>query len=115
MNSIEPVSAPAAANKVLMWGGLALIGAAVISGLIKPLATLARYIPLDPNEGWNAFFAQIAMRGGEMYPGPAGSPILDNYPPLSFYIVGLVGRVVGDNIFAGRAVSLISMLIVAAN
>ena len=103
------------ASNLLYWCGLTLIGAAVLSGLIKPLATLARYVPLDPNEGWNAFFAQIAMRGGDMYPGPAGSPIIDNYPPLSFYIVGGVGRLIGDNIFAGRAVSLASLLIVAAN
>jgi hypothetical protein len=114
MTSIEPTSAPAPANKVLMWGGLALIGAAVISGLIKPLMTLARYVPLDPNEGWNAFYAQIAMRGGEMYPA-ASSAIINNYPPLSFYIVGVVGRLVGDNIIAGRAVSLASMLIVTGN
>jgi hypothetical protein len=94
---------------------MALLGAAILSGLIMPAATLRRHVPLDPNEGWNAFFAEIAMRGGELYPGPAGSPIIDNYPPLSFYIVGVVGRLVGDNIFAGRAVSLASILIVAGN
>jgi hypothetical protein len=34
---------------------------------------------------------------------------------LSFYIVGLLGKVVGDNIIAGRAVALAGMLIVAGN
>jgi hypothetical protein len=115
MSSTNSASVPATASKMLYWSGLALIGAAVVSGLIRPLATLARYVPLDPNEGWNAFFAQIAMRGGDLYPGPLGSPIIDNYPPLSFYIVGVVGRLTGDNIFAGRAVSVASMLIVACN
>jgi hypothetical protein len=120
MSSTDPngnasSSVPAARNDVFYWIGLALIGAAAVSGLIKPLLTLARYVVLDPNEGWNAFFAEIAMRGGELYPGPSGSPILNNYPPLSFYIVGAVGRLIGDNIFAGRAVSLASILIVAGN
>jgi len=101
-------SMPATSGNVFYWSGLALIGVAVVSGLIKPLATLARYVPLDLSEGWNAFFAQIAMRGGELYAGPAGSAIIDNYPPLSFYIVGLVGRLTVDNIFAGRALSLAS-------
>jgi hypothetical protein len=93
---------------------LALIIAVVVCGLIEPLLTLRRFIPLDPNEGWNAFFSQTALAGGNLYPGGA-SLITNNYPPLSFYVVGLVGLMTGDNIFAGRLVALISMLVVAAN
>jgi len=100
-------------SATLYWCGLALIGAAVISGLIVPAMTLARFVPLDPNEGWNAFFSQIAMRAGVLYPEPAGSPIINVYPPLSFYIVGVVGHLIGDNIFAGRTVALLSMLTVS--
>jgi hypothetical protein len=104
----------ATVGNVCCWGGLALIGGAVASGLIEPLLTLTRYIPRDANEGWNAFLAQLAMRGGELYPAPGGT-IFNNYPPLSFYVVGGLGRVVGDNIFSGRAVALLSMFIVAGN
>jgi hypothetical protein len=93
---------------------MALLGAAVASGFVEPVLRLTRYVSLDPNEGWNAFFSQIAMRGGELYPAP-GSLIVNNYPPLSFYLVGGLGRLFGDNIFAGRVVALVSMLIVAAN
>jgi hypothetical protein len=96
------------------WIGAALLGATIICGLIEPVATLWRLVPLDPNEGWNAFFTQIAMRGGELYPAP-GSAIVNNYPPLSFYIVGPLGRMLGDNIIAGRVVALASMLLVAVN
>jgi hypothetical protein len=102
-------------SATLYWCGLVLIGAAVISGLIAPALTLARFVPLDPNEGWNAFFSQIAMHGGSLYPEPAGSPIINVYPPLSFYVVGVVGQLIGDNIFAGRSVALLSMLIVGCN
>lgn len=93
---------------------LALIIAAVICGLIAPLLMLGRFIALDPNEGWNAFFSQIASAAGHLYPS-AASPITNNYPPLSFYVIGIVGRVTGDNIFAGRVIALISMLVVASN
>jgi hypothetical protein len=88
--------------------------AAILSGLAEPLLMLRRWIPLDPNEGWNAFFSKIAMAGGDLYPAGA-SLITNNYPPLSFYVVGLGGLVTGDNIFAGRIVALISMLVVAGN
>jgi len=102
------------ANTALFWCILALISAVVLCGLIEPLLTLRRFIPLDPNEGWNAFFSQIALAGGNLYPGGA-SLITNNYPPLSFYVVGIVGLMTGDNIFAGRLVALLSMLVVAAN
>jgi 6-pyruvoyl-tetrahydropterin synthase related domain len=98
----------------LFWCSLALIVAVVLCGLAEPLLTLRRFIPLDPNEGWNAFFSQIAMAGGNLY--PAGSSLItNNYPPVSFYVVGVVGLMSGDNIFAGRLVALVSMLVVAAN
>jgi hypothetical protein len=98
----------------LFWCSLALIIAVVLCGLAEPLLALRRFIPLDPNEGWNAFFSQIAMSGGNLYPA-GNSLITNNYPPLSFYIVGVVGLINGDNIFAGRWVALVSMLVVAAN
>ncbi len=94
--------------------GMALIGAALLLGIFEPLAAMTRLVPLDPNEGWNAFFAQAAVGGGDLYP-PPGSLIVNNYPPLSFFIVGALGWVFGDNIFAGRWVALLSMTAVAVN
>ena len=105
---------PGTTGAALFWCSLALIVAVALLGLTEPLLTLRRFIPLDPNEGWNAFFSQIAMAGGNLY--PAGSSLItNNYPPLSFYVVGVVGLMSGDNIFAGRLVALVSMLVVAAN
>jgi len=62
------------------------------------------------NEGWNAYHAAAAMTGGTLYPR-APSLMVNNYPPLSFFIVGAVGRLVGDMIVAGRVVSLVSTLV----
>jgi hypothetical protein len=77
-------------------------------GLMRVLAALGAQIPLDPNEGWNAYHAQAAMKGGALYPG-AGAFLFNNYPPLSFYVVGAFGKLVGDNVVAGRIVSLLAL------
>lgn len=99
-------------DPTLYWcAGVALLGV-VLFGMTRPVLTLGRYIPLDPNEGWNAYFADAAINGGVLYP-PADALITNNYPPLSFYIVGAVGRLTGDTIFAGRVIALLSLLFVA--
>src|SRR5215472_15267788 len=77
------------------------------AGLYRILAAVFLHVPLDPNEGWNAYRAAAAMSGAPLYP-PADALFFNNYPPLSFYLVGAFGRLVGDNIVAGRIVSLAS-------
>jgi hypothetical protein len=69
-------------------------------------------IEIENNEGWNAYFADAAMGKMPLYPS-ANQLITNNYPPLSFYIVGLVGRLVGDPVLAGRLLSLIAMVAIA--
>lgn len=88
------------------------IGCAV--GLLRITSTIGLMIPFDPNEGWNAYHAAAAMGGGSPYPPPQ-SFLTNNYPPLSFYIVGALGRAVGDLIIAGRLVSLAAFLAVAGS
>jgi hypothetical protein len=63
-------------------------------------------------EGWNAYFQDIAASGARLYP-EASSLTVNNYPPLSFYFVGLLGRVFGDNLFIGRALSIVGLIGVA--
>jgi hypothetical protein len=99
-------------NDALYWCACTLLLGVVACGMTRPLLQIGRYIPLDPNEGWNAYFGEAAIHGGVLYP-PADALITNNYPPLSFYIVGAVGHLMGDNIFAGRAIALLSMLFVA--
>jgi len=82
--------------------------------MLEPLDSLFRHIPHDYNEGWNAYWADIARQGGSLYP-PGDSPVANNYPPLSFYLIGALGKLCGDNIFAGRMVSLLSLLLVTLN
>lgn len=78
--------------------------------LLRDGFALGLRVPLDPNEGWNAYHALAAMTGGALYPHGL---MVNNYPPLSFYVVGILGKSLGDFIIAGRLVSLVSFLAVA--
>ena len=69
-------------------------------------------VEIQPNEGWNAYFADAAMGKMPLYPS-ADKLITNNYPPLSFYIVGLIGRLVGDPVLAGRLLSLLAVIVIA--
>ena len=83
----------------------ALLGLLCAAALWRAVAVMLLHVPLDPNEGWNAYHAASAIGGTALYPGPP-SFMVNNYPPLSFYLIGALGRLFGDNIVAGRIVSL---------
>jgi hypothetical protein len=83
------------------------LAALCLLGLAYAASHVFLHAPLDPNEGWNAYHTAAAMSGAPLYPQ---GWFTNNYPPLSFYLVGLMP---GDHIFAGRIVSLLSLLFVA--
>jgi hypothetical protein len=87
---------------------LAALAAGCVAGLVHTVSVVGLHIPFDPNEGWNAYFARRAMSTGSPYP-PDGSLMVNNYPPLSFFIVGSLSRVLGDAIVIGRIVSLLAL------
>jgi len=76
-----------------------------LAGVVRAAVIVPLHVSLDPDEGWNAYHAVAAMAGHGLYPA-SGSFMADNYPPLSFYLVGLLGGLTGDQIVAGRIVSL---------
>lgn len=79
---------------------------------IYPLWRSQFFIEIWFTEGWNAYFQDAAASGGRVYPS-ANTLIVNNYPPLSFYAIGLLGSVLGDNLFVDRALSLISLAVVS--
>jgi hypothetical protein len=89
----------------------ATLALGVLAGFLRAVLVAPLHVPLDPNEGWNAYHAVAAIIRGNPYP-PADSFMINNYPPLSFYIVGLLGSGVGDNVMAGRTVSLVAFVLV---
>lgn len=92
-------------------GALALTLLALVALLLvaQHSLLLSAVVPKNSGEGWNAFHAQRALSDAALYP-PLSALTSNNYPPLSFYLVGFFGRAVDDNVIAGRAVSLVSLL-----
>ena len=71
-------------------------------------------IPLNYNEGWNAYHSLSLLQGRALYP-PVDGLLLNNYPPLSFYIIAGVGRLTHDLVMAGRIVAIFSFAVVVLN
>ncbi|KAB8124708.1 hypothetical protein D3W54_11560 [Komagataeibacter medellinensis] len=83
--------------------------------LLAPhLAFISSHVSLSSNEGWNAYLSQRAMGmdPAPLYP-PSGQMVFNNYPPSSFYVVGLLGWLLGDMIVAGRIIALVALLFCA--
>lgn len=88
----------------------ALLAVAALWLLIAPLYRMGLWLEL-PNEGWNATHALNAFRGG-LYPVP-GSLIINNYPPLWFYLIGGLAWLGADPIFAGRVIAFLAFIATA--
>lgn len=93
---------------------LIVVLCAAVSALaaIGPLSGVFSHVSIDYGEGWNAYWAAAAMGAGPLY-SKTHILVADNYPPLSFYLSGIVGELVGDNVFAGRLIATVSLLAVA--
>jgi hypothetical protein len=81
--------------------------------MVWPVWRLGFPIEIAPNEGWNAYHVDAAMGAGPLYP-PPDTLIVNNYPPLSFYVVGGIAEVFGDALYVGRVLSIIAVLALAA-
>ncbi len=65
---------------------------------------------IDYNEGWNSGFSSLLAKGEPLF-YPLHSTLLNNYPPLSFYLVKDLSTLVGDHIIAGRILALSGLLL----
>ncbi len=63
-------------------------------------------------ESWNAFHQDAAAAGVPLYPA-ADQLVVNNYPPLSFFVIGELGRWFGDSLYVGRALSVVGLLALA--
>lgn len=88
---------------------IAVLGLLAAVFLAWPVYRAFRTIDIDYNEGWNAHFADAALGRDSLYPS-RDRLVSNNYPPLSFYAVGGLGRLVGDHILAGRLLSLAAVV-----
>ncbi len=90
---------------------------AVLAGLAAvlfayPVVRIGLDLEIDYNEGWSVYQQLRAMTGESPYSGE-GPLFFNNYPPLSFYLVGLLGRVSGDTLLTGRLLSVLAMAVIA--
>ncbi len=97
----------------LVWGASAALALVALLLLVRNILAIPAHVPLDPNEGWNAAHALAAMAGHGLYPPPQAL-MVNNYPPLSFYLIGAFARHGGDVLIAGRWVALAAFLATGA-
>src|SRR5918911_1617020 len=95
----------------------ATTGAAVLAVLpacIRIARVVGLHVPLDRNEGWNAYHAEAAFNAlsGSLYPHPRHL-FFNNYPPLSFFVVGGLDYLIGDAIVTGRLLACIAFAVPA--
>ena len=92
-----------------MRAQIALLALLAIYFLAWPVWRVPFPIEIAQNEGWNAYHADAAAGGGALYPA-ADTLIVNNYPPLSFYALGYLGKIFGDALYVGRVLSLLATL-----
>ena len=101
-------SAPCRSYQITVW---ALLGLA-LSMFAYPAVRIFWNFEIDSNEGWNAYYQLRAIAGQSLY--TLDSPLFfNNYPPLSFYLVGALAALLNDPMLAGRLVSLLAALSIA--
>ena len=101
---------PDTRKKILLNSALFLLVTIAALAMLSPTYRAFFKVVISCNEGWNAFFGAAAIHTGTPYPRPE-ELITNNYPPLSFYLIGYLGSLLGDLILAGRLISLLSVLL----
>ena len=91
---------------------VSVVALAALPAIVAVVRTIPLRVSLDANEGWNAYHAVDAFGGG-LYPRQPPF-FFNNYPPLSFYLVGAASRWIGDPIVAGRLVASLAFAMLVA-
>ena len=90
--------------------GLMVAFAALFSGFV--IWRIGFPLQIDVNEAWNAWHVDRLRSGASLYPD-AQALIINNYPPLSFYIIALVSPLFENAVIAGRVISVLSVFTIA--
>ena len=86
----------------------ALLTLAALPAFASRIALASERIALSYNEGWNALHADRLRQGLALYPSADGL-IVNNYPPVSFHLVTLLGGD-GDLVRVLRALALLGLV-----
>jgi hypothetical protein len=97
---------------------IAFLAVLAVYFMVWPLWRIGFPIEIAQNEGWNAYHADTASLFphadvAPLYPA-TDTLIVNNYPPLSFYVVGGLAQLFGDALYVGRVLSIIAVVALAA-
>src|ERR1700730_16883214 len=102
---VSDIDAQGESNRAIIY--VICLATVAVYFLIWPIWRAQFLVEIWPTEGWNAYFQDAAAAGLRLYPDPAGF-VGNNYPPLSFYAIGLIGKLTDvDNLFVGRCVLIL--------
>lgn len=104
---------PAAVLPRVFWPvALSLAAFVAVAMLLAPLSRMVASGSVNYNEGWNAYHQQSASQGKPLY-GDAPKLSTNNYPPISFHLIGRMSHLTGDVNQTGRWIAFVSLGIVA--
>src|SRR4051794_2014716 len=86
------------------------LGALAVAYSTWPIWRALFPLEIDIDEPWNAYWADAVLQGHSFYPA-LDSLIINNSPPLSFYLIAGIERLGVEAIGAGRALSLLATLV----
>jgi hypothetical protein len=107
--STEAAGSGAEPSSVVAKAALWALAALAVLFLVWPLWRATLPLEVWGNEGWNAYHADAAFKA-ELYP-PSDGLVANNYPPLSYYLIGALSKVFGDALYVGRVLSILSTIV----
>jgi hypothetical protein len=97
---------------LLVWVIVLAIG--VVALFMYPVMRLGYIYQINYSEGWNTYHQCEVIEGQPLYTDVLGDPFTPvNSSPLSFYLVGFLGNILGSYLMAGRITSLLSLIGIA--
>jgi len=91
---------------------LLFLGVGALVSIWYPVQRISQLADINYNEGWNAYRADMAAHAQPLYSLPPKFTVT-NYPPLSFHLLGFLGKFMGGYLAAGRWIALGSMAFLA--
>ena len=101
-----PVIARIKPDKVILAALIAALLAAASTAIVFCCYRASLPLEIDPNEAWNAWQSKSLAH---LYP-TADALTVNNYPPLYFYLLHAISSLGAEEIYAGRAISILASL-----
>lgn len=76
--------------------------------LVAPVTRMFYRFSITYNEGWTVYHSDTASKGKQIYDNDPFTPVV--YPPLFFYLEGLIGKFFGNFLMIGRLFSLLGLI-----